>query len=798
MKATFTHFFALSLLLILTSCSKKPVEVTGQIFVITQGRENIKMGGVEVLVVPDEEFRKKAKEVVTWMQQEAKAEAQRKVDSDHMTDFINEVIELEKTSSLKIPELPKIRESIVKESSVASGLIESAMKGDLQTRALINIFAGNGEKMGFTTDADGKFTLPLKGKAWFHAMAERKVGDNSEGYIWLKGFEAPDSVSKASLVISNDDDIKDEDELYSMLAGACVVQGQLENFRKVDVSENMKSLVERHREEVESAKAKAEKDAAEAKVKAERDVAEAKAKADEAYKKFSGSRAGEERVMEIAPGVKMTFCWCPPSEFMMGSPPYEADRGSDEDQVKVTLSKGFWIGKTEVTQAQWEAVMGSNPSHFKGTNLPVESVSWNDAQKFLQKIDPVLAATDGWKTILPTEAQWEYAARAGDSWRYSGGNNIDEVAWYNGNSSSRTNPVGIKKSNAWGLHDMSGNVREWCHDWYDKRIGGGDPAGAISGSRRVLRGGSWVYIASHCRVADRVKDVPSLTSNRIGFRVVRSLFGDVKQIEFSEGRPVGNYVPKALQLKSIDWAKSQTDYASVTDDFSFDVGMGNAPRWGYGFASAEMEGIKNIIVEVQTKGNFKHYDANSFAGFIIDYSTQQGYSHRVMLGIGMLDNNRWHHDYYADLKPVNVQYLDLGSQKCYKLELGKWAPNGWDGKIWFTTAIQNTGAGTFIKAQLNQDAEYGVAYNKEKLRRVATTQTDFEDTTVEDSIDFPRLRSYDLDTLELIDGRRYRKVTLSKVEPDGIRILHEDGATKILFDKLPPEFQKKFGYDPME
>ena len=512
MKTTFTHFFALSVLLALPSCSKKPVEVTGQIFVITQGRENIKMGGVEVLVVPDEEFRKKAKEVVTWMQQEVKAEAQRKVDSDHMTDFINEAIELEKTSPLKIPELPKIRESIVKESDMASGLMESAMKRDLQTRSLIKMFAGDGEKVVFTTDADGRFTLPLNGKTWFHAMAERKVGDNSESYIWLKGFEAPDGVSKASLVISNDDDINDEDELYSMLAGACEVQGRLENFRKVEVSENMKSLVKRYREEVESAKAKAEKDAA-----------EAKAIADEVYEKFCGQRAGEERIMEIAPGVTMAFRWCPPGEFMMGSPSSEANRCSDEAQVKVTLSKGFWMGKTEVTQAQWQAVMGSNPSKFKGTNLPMESVSWNDAQEFLKKIDEVLAAADGWKTMLPTEAQWEYAARAGESWLYSGSDKLDEVAWYGDNSSYNTNSVGMKKANAWGLHDMSRNVREWCRDWYGEKLPGGtDPQGAASGTYRVFRGGSWFNDADYGRVADRSYGPPTYADGGIGFRVLRS------------------------------------------------------------------------------------------------------------------------------------------------------------------------------------------------------------------------------------------------------------------------------------
>ena len=501
MKTTILRFLVLSLLLALPSCSKKPVEVTGQIFVITQGRENIKMGGVEVLVVPDEEFRKKAKEVVTWMQQEVKTEAQRKVDSDHMTDFINEVIELEKTSPLKIPELTKIRESIVKESDMASGLMESAMKRDLQTRSLIKMFAGDGEKVVFTTDADGRFTLPLNGKTWFHAMAERKVGDNSESYIWLKGFEAPDGVSKASLVISNDDDINDEDELYSMLAGTCEVQGQLENFRKVDVSEKMKSLVGRHREE----------------------VAQAKARAEETYKKFAGSRAGEERVMEIAPGVTMTFCWCPPGDFLMGSPASEEDRGDDEDQVKVIISKGFWMAKTEVTQTQWQALMGSIPSHSNGENLPVEQVSWIDAQDFLVKLNAKIGNVDGGKMALPTEAQWEYAARAGEFLRYSGSNNICEVAWYYDNSGSTTNPVGRMKTNPWGMCDMTGNVWEWCQDWYDEKLTGGiDPTGASTGPGRVNRGGGWVGFAYHCRVARRGSDNPADLANDLGFRVVRS------------------------------------------------------------------------------------------------------------------------------------------------------------------------------------------------------------------------------------------------------------------------------------
>ena len=206
----------------------------------------------------------------------------------------------------------------------------------------------------------------------------------------------------------------------------------------------------------------------------------------------------------------------------MGSPATEKGRYDDENQVRVTISKGFWMGKTEVTQAQWLAVMGSNPSDSKGTNLPVESVSWNDAQKFLQKIDPLLAAADGWKTILPTEAQWEYAARAGESWLYSGSDKLDEVAWYVDNS-DKTNSVGVKKANAWGLHDMSGNVYELCRDWYAEKLSGGvDPAGASSGTGRVVRGGGWFSDAYDGRVAVRNGLNPSLSDSGFGFRVLRS------------------------------------------------------------------------------------------------------------------------------------------------------------------------------------------------------------------------------------------------------------------------------------
>ena len=242
---------------------------------------------------------------------------------------------------------------------------------------------------------------------------------------------------------------------------------------------------------------------------------------------------GEERDFEIAPGVMMRMCWIPPGEFVMGSPADEPERDDDEIQHRVKVTQGFWLGKYEVTQAQWEAVMGSNPSESKGANLPVVSVRLNDISGsggFLEKANRV--ATTGGRFHLPTEAQWEYACRAGTTTALNIGKNLtsasgscpnlDKVAWYDKNSGERTHPVGGKAANAWGLHDMHGNVWEWCADWYGDYPTGltRDPQGAGSGSYRVIRGGSWSYDAQSTRCASR-NYWPDGTNDSCGFRLAR-------------------------------------------------------------------------------------------------------------------------------------------------------------------------------------------------------------------------------------------------------------------------------------
>ncbi len=230
------------------------------------------------------------------------------------------------------------------------------------------------------------------------------------------------------------------------------------------------------------------------------------------------------------------FSCIPADTFMMGSPGNEADRDDDEGpQHQVTISKAFELQTTEVTQSQWVAVMGSNPSGnndykncpFEFTNVPfplcpdnpVEQVSWNDAQRFIAKLN---AKGDGYRYRLPTEGEWEYAARAGTIGSYAG--DINAMAWHGGNSGQRSRQVGKKQANAWGLFDMHGNVWEWTADWDSKYSAAQvtDPVGPGSGSDRVNRGGGWDGSRWSCRSANRDSNSPDLRSSYLGFRLLRT------------------------------------------------------------------------------------------------------------------------------------------------------------------------------------------------------------------------------------------------------------------------------------
>jgi len=223
-------------------------------------------------------------------------------------------------------------------------------------------------------------------------------------------------------------------------------------------------------------------------------------------------------------GVNLEMVWIPPGAFTMGSPTNELARDKDESEHRVTLTKGFWLGKYEVTKELWERVTGTNPSNFKnaGGRAPVESVSWDDCQEFIGMLNRMVS---GGGFRLPTEAEWECACRAGTTSQfYSADSDFGGCAWYKRNSGEKTHSVGQKKANAWGLHDMSGNVWEWCQDWYGEYPAGAvsDPEGPGSGVVRVGRGGSWFIDAWGCRSAARNWYDRGIRSPLLGFRLART------------------------------------------------------------------------------------------------------------------------------------------------------------------------------------------------------------------------------------------------------------------------------------
>ncbi|MGO8672164.1 MAG: formylglycine-generating enzyme family protein [Capsulimonadaceae bacterium] len=231
-------------------------------------------------------------------------------------------------------------------------------------------------------------------------------------------------------------------------------------------------------------------------------------------------------------GVPFPFRWIPPGSFMMGSPEDEPGRWGDEGPLhSVTISRGFWLGSTPCTQEQWHAVTGSNPSRFPGEDRPVETVSWNDCMDFCARVNSL---APGLSVRLPSEAEWEYACRAGTTSALNDGSSctapegadpaLDRLGWYTNNSGLETHPVGRKAPNGWGLYDMHGNVLEWCLDAWTDGYGAssrGDPCHqGTEGVDRVMRGGSWYNLAGSCRSAYRDGGDPGGRNYFVGVRLL--------------------------------------------------------------------------------------------------------------------------------------------------------------------------------------------------------------------------------------------------------------------------------------
>jgi formylglycine-generating enzyme required for sulfatase activity len=247
----------------------------------------------------------------------------------------------------------------------------------------------------------------------------------------------------------------------------------------------------------------------------------------------TGTRVGQTRDDN---SLSTALVWIPPGTFTMGSPKGEAGRTERENPVSVTLTQGFWLGKHEVTQLEWTTVMHTTPWHGmenvrEGDDYAASFINWDDAMKFCERLTETERRAGrlpaGWKYTLPTEAQWEYACRAGTTMRFSFGDdeaNLFEYGWFNENTvkvgQRFAHQVGKKKANAWGLHDMHGNVYEWCRDRFaDKLPGGNDPQGPAEGTPRVDRGGGWEDSATNARSGFRDRSPPDERNNDLGFRV---------------------------------------------------------------------------------------------------------------------------------------------------------------------------------------------------------------------------------------------------------------------------------------
>ncbi|MES2468617.1 MAG: SUMF1/EgtB/PvdO family nonheme iron enzyme [Verrucomicrobiota bacterium] len=534
----------------------KPVEISGQIFVVTAGRANIKMGLVDVHAVADEDFKKLAASLTETIRKGVAEDSQAAVDEAARLALIREIeIKAVAAPVSALPELEALRDEVLgRELPQRPGKMSFELAA-----SMLGVFL---PAASAKSDADGRFNLALNGKVWLVARANRTLGkDKEESYLWILPWERPASVSGAPLLLSNDCNVDELDELYATLARANGGETSLQAERQQSAEPNWVASLQLAREKVQTLVAEA---IAKDKQKAEQEAIAAQVKL--AQEALAAKEAMHKRAAQSA----QTLARIPAGSFSMGDSFGEG--ASTERPVRQVTVSAFYFGKTEVTKQQWDEVKDWAAGHGytdmsagegKAANHPVTGVNWWDAVKWCNarseleglvpcyavggspmrvgtKVPEVNWLAKGYR--LPTEAEWERAARGGLSGkRFPWGDTIShsQANYYSissyaydasptrGNHPSYgggTSPVGSFTANAYGLQDMAGNVWEWCWDWYGTYASGAqsDPRGEASGSARVLRSGGWSGNARDCRAADRYGYDPGGQGRYLGFRVLRS------------------------------------------------------------------------------------------------------------------------------------------------------------------------------------------------------------------------------------------------------------------------------------
>jgi sulfatase modifying factor 1 len=455
---------------------RKSEELTGgQIFIVTQSRENVRLGLVVVKVFDEDGIEKIRTEAKSFLERLLTT-----VDANSRWDDFKE---------------------------------------DLIDFAIARVTPSAGAK----TDADGRFFFKAPSdKFMLAATSSRLTGDEQEKYRWLEVFHR-DSIIPSGLFLSNDN-------LLGDLTGSPAFPSDARDRFDAAVAEEERKRTEKERRkrvEEERKRVEEEQKRVEEELRLARVRAEEKRKRQESITKRVVSLIKKRE--SFTTDNNLAMIWVKPGTFEMGSPGgfLGGEKGRDDDEAlhSVTLTEGYWLAKYEVTQAQWQKVIGSNPSEFKGGGRPVENVSWTDVTSFCKKLTASERAAGrllaGMTYQLPTEAQWEYACRAGTKTAFSFGDGLssDQANIYGGPGA--TTDVGKYPANGWGFYDMHGNVFEWCADWYGDypRSAARDPVGPAVGSLRVTRGGSWNNSANNARSADRLRDVPAGCYIFLGFRL---------------------------------------------------------------------------------------------------------------------------------------------------------------------------------------------------------------------------------------------------------------------------------------